>query len=63
MSMDAHLAELLRRHQALDKQIESELTHSGYDDIRLTELKRKKLLLKDKIEKIRQTPPEPSMMH
>ncbi len=56
MSVDSHLAELLRRHQALDKQIESEMAHSSVDEIRLTELKRKKLYLKDKIEKLKHFP-------
>jgi len=56
MSADAHLAELLRRHHALDKEIEAEMTHSSFDDIRVAELKRKKLLLKDKIEKLKQPP-------
>ncbi len=56
MSADAHLAELLRRHQALDREIEAEMTHSSSNDIRVAELKRKKLLLKDKIEKLKQPP-------
>jgi hypothetical protein len=54
MSMDAHVAELLRRHQALDKEIESEMGHSSVDETKLTELKRKKLILKDKIERLKQ---------
>lgn len=57
MSVDAHLAELLRRHQALDKEIESEAAHAGADELKLTELKRKKLIIKDKIEKLKHAPP------
>ncbi len=57
MSVDAHLAELMRRHQALAKEIESEMTHFSVDETKLTELKRKKLVLKDKIERLKQAPP------
>jgi hypothetical protein len=57
MSMDAHVAELLRRHQALDKEIESEMAHPAVDETRLMELKRKKLILKDKIERLKHAPP------
>lgn len=59
MSMQSHLAELERRHKALEKQIESEKTHPGVDDLHIVELKRKKLLLKDQIEKLRVPSHEP----
>ena len=53
MALQSHLAELERRHQALEKQIEHEALRPGADDLRLAELKRRKLQLKDEIEKIR----------
>jgi hypothetical protein len=53
MSLQAHLAELERKHQALEKEIEAERLHPGSDDLKLVELKRKKLILKDEIEKLR----------
>ena len=53
MSMQNHLVELERRHQALEKEIELETLHPGGDDLKLAELKRKKLVLKDQIEKLR----------
>ena len=56
MSVDAHLAELVRRHHALEKEIENETVHSSYDDLKVSELKRKKLMIKDKIEKLKQSP-------
>jgi len=55
MSLEAHLAELERRHQAIKAAIESEKSHPSADDIKLIELKRKKLLIKDEIEKLKQT--------
>lgn len=53
MAMETHLAELERRHEALEKQIEEAMQHPGIDTLALTELKRKKLVLKDEIAKIR----------
>jgi hypothetical protein len=53
MSVDAHLAELQRRHQTLERKIQTEAAHSSVDEVKLTELKRKKLSLKDEIEKLK----------
>ena len=55
MSMDSHLAELEQRHAALDSQIAEALTHPSADPIELTELKRRKLHLKDEIVRIKGT--------
>ena len=53
MSLEAHLAELERRHQALKTAIESEKAHPAVDELKLAELKRKKLSIKDEIEKLK----------
>ena len=53
MSLQGHIAELSRRHQTIDKQIEAEKTHPSCDSVRLSELKRKKLLLKDEMAKLK----------
>lgn len=53
MSLQSHLAELERRHQALEREIESEAVQPSGDDLKVAELKRRKLLLKDEIEKLR----------
>ena len=53
MSLQGHIAELGRRHQLIDKQIEAEKTHPASDPVKLTELKRKKLILKDEMAKLR----------
>jgi hypothetical protein len=54
MAIQAHLAELERRHQALEEEITEALAHPSADDLKVTELKRRKLLLKDEIERLRQ---------
>jgi hypothetical protein len=53
MSLQGHLAELERRHQAIEKEIETQALHPSTDDLRLLELKRKKLFLKDEIQKLK----------
>ena len=54
MSLQGHIVELQRRHEALEKEIEKERTYHCLDEKKLLELKRKKLQLKDEISKLRQ---------
>ena len=54
MSMQAHLAELERRHQALEDEINEALAHPSSDGLKLAELKRRKLQVKDEITRLRQ---------
>lgn len=53
MSLQNHLSELERRHNALEREIEKELVHPGSDDTKLAQMKRRKLHLKDEIAKLR----------
>jgi len=53
MSIDSHLSELVRRHQALEEAILDEENHPASDDIKIRELKRRKLHLKDEIERLK----------
>lgn len=54
MSLQGHIVELQRRHEALEKEIEEEQNHPASDDSKVTELKRKKLQLKDEMKKLEQ---------
>ena len=54
MSMQSHLAELERRHRALEREIDEAIAHPATDDLTIAELKRKKLLVKDEITRLRQ---------
>jgi hypothetical protein len=56
MAIEAHLAELEKRHQALEQEINEALAHPSADDLEIAELKRKKLLVKDEIARLRQAP-------
>jgi hypothetical protein len=52
MSFEAHLAELQKKHSELDRQIDEMLAHPSTDDLEISELKRRKLLLKDEIQRL-----------
>jgi hypothetical protein len=53
MSLQNHLTELERRHSALEREIEKERVHPASDETKVTEMKRRKLHLKDEITKLR----------
>lgn len=55
MSMQSHLAELERRHEALEQEITDAIAHPATDDLKIVELKRKKLQVKDEIARLRQS--------
>ncbi len=50
MSVEARLEKLGERHQELESTLATEMTHPSSDDIRIAELKRRKLAIKDEIE-------------
>jgi hypothetical protein len=53
MAIQAHLAELERKHEALENQLHEALNHPSTDDITIVEIKRRKLQVKDEIERLR----------
>jgi hypothetical protein len=61
MSRETHLAALGQRHDALDKEIAKELVYPAKDELKLAEMKRRKLQLKDEIAKLQCERPVPSM--
>lgn len=56
MSLESHLAELQRKHGELEERLDRALTHPSTDDLEIVTLKRRKLALKDEIEKLRGVP-------
>ena len=52
MSMQSHLAELEKRHRALEEELTDALAHPSTDDMQIAELKRRKLLVKDEIARL-----------
>lgn len=53
MSLDARLSKLQERHATLKQQISTATQHPSIDSLELSEMKRRKLALKQEIEKLR----------
>lgn len=53
MAIEARIRELDLRHQTLERAIEDELSRPSGDDLRVMEMKRQKLRLKDELESLK----------
>lgn len=53
MAIDGRIRELDNRHRSLEQAIEYEMGRPSADSLRLTEMKRQKLRLKEQIEGLR----------
>lgn len=53
MAVESRIRELGSRHQSLDQAIQDELSRPAADDMRLRQLKRQKLRLKEEMEALR----------
>jgi hypothetical protein len=53
MAIQAHLVELERKHKTLENELHEALIHVSTDDLQIAELKRRKLMVKDQIERLR----------
>lgn len=54
MAVEAHISELCHKHRILDEKIEKEESRPLIDAAKLTQMKKKKLQLKDEIERLQQ---------
>jgi hypothetical protein len=54
MAIQQHLAELERKHQALEDELAEAMAHPSTDDLKIAELKRRKLQVKDELARLRQ---------
>ena len=53
MSIDGRIRELSRRHQSLETQLQDALIHPSSQDEEIREIKRRKLRLKEELERLR----------
>jgi hypothetical protein len=53
MTIQAHLTELERRHQKLEDEIAEAMAHPSTDGLKIAELKRQTLQVKDEITRLR----------
>ena len=58
MALQAHLVELERKHKILENELHEALVHLSTDDLQIVELKRRKLMVKDEIERLKHTASE-----
>jgi hypothetical protein len=58
MAIQAHLVELERKHKTLESELHEALIHVSTDDLQIAELKRRKLMVKDQIERLRHSAEE-----
>ncbi len=55
MSLDAHISELRKKHEALSQAIEAEQRSPGSSDLEIGRLKKQKLRLKEEISRLEPT--------
>ncbi|MEA2824551.1 MAG: hypothetical protein QOF03_1033 [Alphaproteobacteria bacterium] len=55
MVSESQIREVADKHQRLQEEIEAEMTHSAWDELRVAALKKEKLRLKDELERLRTT--------
>jgi hypothetical protein len=53
MSLQTHLTQLARKHEALEREIHDATLRPSANDLRIAELKRRKLHLKDEMNRLR----------
>ncbi|MDB2406945.1 DUF465 domain-containing protein [Jannaschia sp.] len=56
MSLASHLQELRKKHESLSRHVEQEQRSPGIDSVALTEMKKRKLVIKQEIERLSSTP-------
>ncbi|PWE32467.1 DUF465 domain-containing protein [Maritimibacter sp. 55A14] len=52
MALSSHVQELRKKHETLSKRVEEAQRSPGADDLRISELKKQKLRLKEEIERL-----------
>jgi hypothetical protein len=56
MSLASHLDELRKRHGDIEREIGEAMLHPSIDDLEIANLKRRKLAIKDEMEKLKGPP-------
>ncbi|MCV0394514.1 MAG: DUF465 domain-containing protein [Rhizobiaceae bacterium] len=53
MALESHLAELKKKHGEIERELDEAMLHPSIDDLEIAALKRRKLAIKDEMQKIR----------
>ncbi|GGY50351.1 YdcH family protein [Parvularcula lutaonensis] len=59
MSIEARIDTLSHKHEALEAALAEERSHAAANDLRISDLKRRKLAIKDEMEQLRQMTLQP----
>ena len=57
MSLTSHLAELQRKHGEIERELDEAMAHPSVDDLEIVTLKRRKLAIKDEMERLMKKEP------
>ena len=55
MALQGHITELSEKHKKLEELIEIEMSHPDWNEIRVSALKKQKLLIKDELERLKKS--------
>jgi len=55
MTVDSHIAQLRQRHRELEARLDEVLSHPSANDTEIAQIKRQKLLIKDRISELRRS--------
>jgi len=53
MALEGHITELSEKHKKLEELIEVEMSHSDWNELRVSALKKQKLFVKDELERLK----------
>jgi hypothetical protein len=53
MGMQGNIQDLTEKHKRLEELIETEMAHPDWDEVRVADLKKQKLRIKDELERLR----------
>jgi hypothetical protein len=53
MGLESHIQQLSEKHRKLENTISEELSHPGFDELKIAALKRQKLRIKEELERLR----------
>lgn len=53
MGLESHIQQLSDKHRRLEETITEELAHPGYDELKISAMKRQKLRIKEELERLR----------
>lgn len=56
MALESHLAELRKKHGEIERELDEAMLHPSIDDLAISTLKRRKLAIKDEMEKLSSVP-------